>query len=294
MNAVVMTQEESPGTAYMASLRQDHAGLSRVLRLIDALSDQLVEAPEEAQPVLLDALRYLLQYHHGYHHPREDRLFASIRARQPALQETLDRIGHEHETGETEIARLFADLQAADARELAGKPGARLATRISAYVTHARTHMRDEEVVFYARAEAVLDDADWHGIIDTDGPQDPLANPPELAEHYPKLAEHLKLASAPGGPGADRNDDQADLHRQLLALTDVYGGLLHEGLDLTRTNVQRMAAIRSPGGLVRAVGDISSANLRFAGHCVARPSRWMVNASCSLLLGWVRPRLPRS
>ncbi|MCH8479050.1 MAG: hemerythrin domain-containing protein [Wenzhouxiangella sp.] len=294
MNAVVVDSDNDAGAFYMSSLRRDHAGLSRVLRLIDALAERLLDDAEQARPILLDALRYLLEYHHTHHHPREDRLFARIRARQPAVAETLDRIGHEHESGEQEIARLHADLSAGDARRLAGKHGARLAKRISDYVQHARIHMRDEEVVFYARAEDVLTEADWRDIIEPDGPQDPLASPPELAELYPWLAEQLTLVSGESRGQPSSIDQEYEIHRQLLALTDLYGGLLHEGLELSRGHVQRLAAIRSPGALVRAVSDISTDNLRFAGHCVARPSRWAVNAGCGLLLGWLRPHLPDS
>lgn len=294
MNAAVLNSGDDAGASYMSSLRRDHAGLSRVLRLIDALAERLVDDAQQARPILLDALRYLLEYHHTHHHPREDRLFARIRARQPALAETLDRIGHEHESGEQEIARLHADLAAVNARRLAGKQGARLARRIGDYVQHARIHMRDEEVVFYARAEDVLTEADWRDLIEPEGPQDPLANPPELAKQYPRLAEQLKLASGESPGETSPVDPEDELHRQLLALADLYGGLLHEGLALSRGHVQRLVAIRSPGALVQAVSDISADNLRFAGHCVVRPSRWAVNAGCGLLLGWLRPHLPDS
>ncbi len=283
----------SPGKAYMNALRQDHASLSRVLRLIDALADRLSRSPESVKPVLLDALRYLFQYHHAFHHPREDRLFARIRARRPALEETLGRIDHEHVSGEQEIAALVGGLENANTRQLAGKPGARLAARIGEYVQHARIHMRDEEVVFYARAEAALNEADWTAIVDDDGPQDPLLDPDSIANQYPALAEHLGLAAGYLSETADQEATVADFHRQLIALTDVYGSLLHDGLDLTRANVKRLLAVRGPFGLLRTVGDISTDNLRFAGHCVSRPSRWAINTGCTLVLAWARPYLPR-
>ncbi|TVQ27393.1 MAG: hemerythrin domain-containing protein [Wenzhouxiangella sp.] len=276
------------GEAFMSALRRDHAGLSRVLRVIDGLADRLTESPGTARPVLLDALRYLLEYHHAFHHPREDRLFARIRLRRPALDESLGRISHEHESGEREIAALVEALTAIDGHDLSGKPGANLANRINDYVRHARTHMRDEEVVFYARAESALSDADWADIIDQDGPQDPLANLAALAGAYPHLAEYLGLSTSHLGGSAIGADGQDDVHRQLLALTDVYGSLLHEGFDLTRTNLRRLLAVRGPIGLARTAGDISVDNLRFAGRCVSQPSRWAVNTGCALLLRWAR------
>ena len=279
----------SPGQAYMDALRQDHASLSRVLRLIDALADRLTRSPESVKPVLLDALRYLFQYHHGFHHPREDRLFARIRARRPALEETLGRIDHEHVSGEQEIAALVDALDNAELRALAGKHGAQLAERIKAYLRHARIHMRDEEVVFYARAEAALKEADWADIVDDNGPKDPLADPDVVADQYPELAAHLGLAASHLEKTADHESIEPDLHRQLVALTDVYGSLLHDGLDLTRANVNRLLAVRGPLGLLRTVGVISVNNLRFAGRCVTHPSRWAINTGCTLLVSWIRP-----
>ena len=46
-----------------------------MLRAVDRWVERLVVDPDAAQPVLAEAFGYLLDYHHGYHHPREDRLF---------------------------------------------------------------------------------------------------------------------------------------------------------------------------------------------------------------------------
>ena len=271
-------------TAFMQALRQDHAGLSRLLRAIDGLADRLRAEPEAVQPVLIEAFDYLLGYQHGYHHPREDRLFERIRDRRPELAETLERLAEEHTTGEHETGELARDLAVATPEELRGKAGPRLAARIRDYIKHARVHMRSEETVFYARAEDVLDESDWAGIVADDGLQDPMADLESLADDYPALAAHFDIP-ARAGTVEIRRTAPGRLHRHVLSLTDLYGGLLHEGFDLTRRNTRRLLAVRGPIGLARAVGEITTDNLRFAGRCISRPSRWAIDTGTAVLIG---------
>ncbi|NBD96162.1 MAG: hypothetical protein GVY11_06785 [Gammaproteobacteria bacterium] len=273
----------------MRRLRQDHVGLSRVLRTIDSLLDRLTREPETVLPILVDAFGYLLGYQHAFHHPREDRLFARIQRKRPALQDTLARLGHEHESGEREAARLAKDLTAVTAQDLSGSAGDDFVRRIREYVVAARVHMRDEEAVFYVRAETALSASDWSSILSHDDARDPLTDLAELARAYPELAAYLDQPVRHLGQADTETSGGNAWHRPLLALTDLYGGLLHEGVDLTRRNLGRLLAVRGPIGLVGAVGAISTDNLRFAGRCVTRPSRWAIDTAS----GWLSAR-PRS
>src|SRR6056297_1001064 len=138
---------KATAAAFMQRLRLDHAGLSRMLRTIDSLVDRLATEPEAVQPILVEAFGYLLDYQHGYHHPREDRLFGKIKRKRPGLAETLAKLTEEHEAGEYLTAELAEDVAAATPGQLRGKPGKRLAARIHGYVRHSRLHMRNEEAV---------------------------------------------------------------------------------------------------------------------------------------------------
>lgn len=278
----------------MQALRRDHAGLSRVLREIDTQAALLARQPARARPVLVDALRYLLRYHHAFHHPREDRLFARIRARDDALDKVLGQLSHEHETGEEQAEGLAADLLASSVRQLRAKRGERLAERIHDYVRHTRIHMRNEEAVFYARAESVLDEQDWQAVIAADDQrQDPMIDLARMAEDYPRLAEKLGLPVRHLGLVERTGPLSEELRAQMLALTDLYGGLAYEALALGRGNLDRLLAVRGPSSLARAVGEISSANLRFAGQCLTRPPRWAVNSTAALFVASLKPWLRR-
>lgn len=289
--------DAAAGPSYMQALRRDHAGLSRVLREIDTQAARLTREPDLSGPLLTEAMRYLLRYHHAYHHPREDRLFARIRARDAALDATLANLSDEHETGEAEAERLARDLEAATAKQLRGRIGQRLAERVNEYVRHTRAHMRHEEAVFYARAEAALSAQDWREVIDSDhGPQDPLTDLARMGRSYPRLAARLGLTVTHLGLLERVEPVSTELKLQMLALTDLYGGLVHDALDLGRSHVKRMMAVRGPGALVSAVGEMTRANLDFAGRCLLSPPRWAINTGAALIVAslkpYLEPRLP--
>jgi len=285
--------DKPAAAAFMQGLRHDHAGMSRMLRAIDGALDRLATEPEAVQPFLVEAFGYLLGYQHGYHHPREDRLFEKIRRRRPELSSTLARLAEEHATGEAETAALAEQLAASTPGRLRAKKGERLAGRIQDYIRHARLHMRDEEAVFYARAEQVLSTSDWAAIIhdgvDNNGRQDPLADMNALAGEYPALAAHFDLPIRHLGSGEATDRGAGALHQHLLGLTDLYGGLMHEGFELTRRNTRRLLSVRGPLGLMRAVTAVTSDNLRFAGQCVTRPSRWAIETGTELVGVRTRP-----
>ena len=285
-------QHSDPGATYMRALRRDHAGLSRVLREIDTQAERLTKAPDDAGPLLAEAMRYLLRYHHAFHHPREDRLFARIRERDPELDATLADLSDEHEVGEAEAERLACDLEAATVKQLRGRSGRRLAERVNEYVRHTRAHMRHEEAVFYARAESALDAEDWRYIIGSDhGPQDPLADLAEMGNSYPRLASSLGLPVTHLGLLDPVEPLSEEMEEQMLVLTDLYGGLLHDALDLGRGNLDRLLAVRGPGALVSAVGEITRANLEFAGRCLLSPPRWAINTGAALIVASLKPYL---
>ncbi len=289
MSTTQSSKPSNPGHAFMRALRQDHVGLSRVMREIDTQAHRLTEDPEGARAILVDAFRYLLRYHHAYHHPREDRLFAHIRARDDELEQTLQKLSHEHESGEQETERLADDLTHASSEDLAGEYGAALVNRINDYLRHTRTHMRHEETVFYSRAERVLTDEDWLAITADDGPDDPITDIRTMRASYPALARSLDDPTSHLGLNRPERSSSNELRLQVLALTDLYGGLMYEAIDLTRTNFRRLKSARGPVSLVRAAGTIYADNLRFAGQCVTRPSRWAVNTGAGLIVGWLKP-----
>lgn len=220
--------------SYMQLLREDHAGLSRVLREIDAQRTLLQSAPGAARPVLTEALRYLLVYQHSIHHRREDLLFARVRARQPGLYANLRQLVREHRVDRQYVERLTTELSMATLAELRGRTGQRLALQLRKFVHHSRDHMRREEVVFYSGCERVLHASDWKSLLAVPMPRAPIADPVGFAARYPRLAEHLSRPHRDvTGPldSASRTDLRARAER----VVERSATLLHQAIDLAQS-----------------------------------------------------------
>lgn len=276
----------------MQRLRADHAGLSRVLREIDSQQELLRTDPESAQPMLAEAVRYLLQYQHAFHHPREDRLFKHIRARSPRLYRDMQRLVREHRIGHRRAGELAAELGRATPAQLRGRLGVQIAKSLQDYVHHTRAHMRREEAVFYARSETVLDAADWQALSAGDAATDPMSDLQRLASEYPLLAARLtRTVREVGGAGRSprRSRPREALWHGIEELSEVYGGLLHDALDVARANLDSLASVRTPVDLVRVARPIHSRTWQFAERCVTRPSRWALDTAGSLVEAWRWP-----
>jgi hemerythrin-like domain-containing protein len=227
----------------MRMLREDHAGLSRVLRVIDLQQSLLQSAPGAARPVLAEALRYLLVYQHSIHHPREDQLFARVRAREPRLYHNMHRLVREHRVGRQQAEQLASELSHATLAQLRGKAGLRLAQQLQQYVRHTREHMRREEAVFYTGSERVLRAADWAALMAGPTSRDPAADPQRFAARYPRLAERMSRpqhdVAGPRGTSSSADDVRARVEQ----VVERCATLLHRAIDV----VQRVARATARG-----------------------------------------------
>ena len=224
---------DAAAAGFMQLLREDHSGLSRVLREIDVQRSLLQAAPGAARPVLAEALRYLLVYQHSIHHPREDQLFARVRAREPRLYDNMRRLVHEHRVGHEVAERLAGELSRATLAQLQGRVGDRLAKQLHQYVQKTRDHMRREEAVFYTGSERVLRASDWTALMAGPMPRDPARDPQRFAARYPRLAEqmsrpqrHVTVSGETATGGCLRTGVEQ--------FVDRWAALLHEALDLAR------------------------------------------------------------
>jgi len=259
---------------YMRVLREDHAGLSRVLREIEVQAAALGHAPDAARAVLGEAMRYLLVYQHSVHHPREDQLFERIRARQPSLFENMRRLVFEHRIGQSRAESLARDLRRATPAMLRGRPGVRLAKQLGDYVRHTRAHMRREELVFYSGAERVLSASDWAELARGPAPRDPAGDLHRLQSRYPRLAARLaapeRQVSGPSGAGAAAQDH---LRLAIERVAEACGTAWRETADLARDGIADLAGVRSPVGLAKVSVSLTTRGARHAARLAWLPFR---------------------
>jgi hemerythrin-like domain-containing protein len=274
--AIEQSRAQAAGDEFMKTLRDDHAGLSRVLREIDAQQSVLQSMPETARPVLVEAMRYILVYQHSVHHPREDLLFAKIRDREPSLYRNMHRLVMEHRIGQERAEMLARDLARATPAQLRGKAGMRIAKQLHDYVRHTRSHMRREEAVFYTGAARVVKASDWAKIASGPMPRDPAGNLLRLANRYPKLAARLarpeRIVAGHGEPAA-QSPDGPDIRQRAEAVAELVGEALHETADCVRAGLTDLRGVRSPAGAVRASLSIGARSFRCASRLASLPFR---------------------
>ena len=259
---------------FMRLLRDDHAGLSRVLREIDAQQSVLQSSPETARPVLGEAMRYLLVYQHSVHHPREDRLFARIRGREPGLYRNMSSLVREHRTGQQQAEALAGELARATPAQLRGRTGERLAKQLQAYVRHTRAHMRREEAVFYTGSERVLRASDWEVLMEGTEQRDPAGDLARLSSRYPRLAARLSRPERQvSGPGETSGRACDGARHFLERIVEAYGMLAQETIEVTRSNLAELRSVRSPLALLRTAGSIRARSSRLAVRVVTQPFR---------------------
>ena len=260
----------------MARLRDDHAGLSRVLREVDAQQTALRSMPETARPVLVEAMRYILVYQHSVHHPREDLLFAKIRDREPMLYRNMHRLVMEHRIGQERAESLARDLARATPAQLRGKVGVRISKQLQDYVRHTRGHMRREEAVFYTGAARVLRASDWAAVTSGPMPRDPAGDLLRLADRYPRLAARLaqpERVVTGHGEQAAQPQDPVGIRQRVEVVAELCGEALHETADFVRTGLAELGAVRSPAGALRASLSIGARGFRCASRLVGLPFR---------------------
>jgi hemerythrin-like domain-containing protein len=287
--------------AFLARLRLDHARLSRVLREVEVQRVRLCTDPDAACAVLAEALRYLIEYQHRHHHPREDRLYARLAHVRADLGSELRGLEREHEGGSAQASRLAAALGRLSPAAARGRTGERFARELQAYVDDSRDHMRREErAVFYAGVEPWLSDEEWQTLNEEVVPDDPLGDAAHLRRQYSHLAaalaEPVRDVSSAGRAAAAATEPHAQSMAALRdgadELVEAYGELLHEGLDLVRANVATLWGAPAPLAAVEALPEVSRRSYRFAARCLTLPSRVALDCATRMLAPFGTRREP--
>jgi len=278
--------------AFMSRLRLDHARLSRVLREVEVQRVRLGIEPAAARAVLGEALKYLVDFMHGHHHPREDLLYRRLAPVRADLADELRELGRDHEGASARIRQLTRALHRLPTRGAAGRAGEQFARALQEYVDDTRAHMRREErAVIYAGVEPWLCDEDWQALSAEVIPDDPLGDTAHLRRHYPHLAAALaepvrdvssamRVAPATGEQHTQSLEALRDGADELI---EAYGELLHEGVDLVRANVATLWGAPSPLAAVEALPEMSRRSYEFAARCFTLPSRVALDCASRIL-----------
>ena len=145
----------------LAELRQDHRNMAILLGILRDETDRIDHGELPDFELLHDVMRYMTVYSDAMHHPKEDLIYAGLRAAKPSLAEGLEIVEQDHE----EIAALGTQLRDDIEAVIAGTEVTRerVVGDAQNYMRRLNQHMAWEEEDLFRRADAEID----HLTIDT-------------------------------------------------------------------------------------------------------------------------------
>ena len=70
---------------FLAELREDHKNMALMLKLLERESNRIYDGDEPDYELLQDIMHYMTVYPDAVHHPKEDRIYAELKAFRPDL-----------------------------------------------------------------------------------------------------------------------------------------------------------------------------------------------------------------
>lgn len=146
----------------LAELRQDHRNMSLMLNLLEVESNRLFDGDDTDFELLYDIMHYMTVYPDVVHHPKEDRIYAELKAVRPDLSAGFDRITVDHR----HIAELGVRLRDNVASVNSGGvvPRNSVVADTLRYVNTLRGHIQWEELDLFRRIEEMI--AEGHEVFE--------------------------------------------------------------------------------------------------------------------------------
>lgn len=174
----------------LSELRQDHKNMSLLLNLLERESNRLFDGEETDFDLLHDIMTYMTVYPDTVHHPKEDRVYAELKAVRPDLTAGFDRITVDHRNIAELGLRLRDDIASVQADSVIPK-NAVVADALR-YVNTLRGHMQWEELDLFRRVEEMI--AEGHELIEAATflqTPDPVFGP-EIEAKFARLFETVR------------------------------------------------------------------------------------------------------
>jgi hemerythrin-like domain-containing protein len=191
---------------------EEHRSLAAVIDALNHVAQEIAQGKLAPDYQLLWSLIYYADdFTDRLHHPKEDALlFPCVRARTHQIDDLLNDLVRQHQSGVAHMNRLKTLLGRMEAQV----PGAaeEFAQRVASYAGFHAEHMHQEEAVVLRKAAEVLQPDDWQAIADAFGANDdPLSGqssgqfPAEQNEWFRALYRRIvTLVPEPWGVGERR------------------------------------------------------------------------------------------
>jgi len=174
----------------LAELRTDHKNMTVMLDLLETEANRLYRGEDGDYELIHDVMRYMTVYPDAIHHPKEDRVYAELKAARPDLSQGFDRIVADHRVLAELGMKLRNDVQSI----MSGTALRRNVVIADAlrYIQRLRDHMRWEERDLFIRVEEMIHDG--HSLIveaEVHDKADPVFGP-EVEKRFGKLFDSIQ------------------------------------------------------------------------------------------------------
>jgi len=125
--------------------------MTLLLNLLEREANLIYDNEEPDYELIQDVMRYMTLYPDAVHHPKEDRLYAELKAARPDLSAGFDRITLDHR-GIAELGtRLRDELESINSGAVVRRKT--IVADALRYVNTMRNHMQWEELDLFRRCE---------------------------------------------------------------------------------------------------------------------------------------------
>ena len=146
----------------LAELRRDHKNMGMMLRLLEHESNLLYAGDEPDFELIHDVMHYMTVYPDAVHHPKENRIYAELKAVRPDLTAGFRRIIDDHKEIEDQSLRLRDGFASIHSAQFVRRN--QLVADALRYVDMLRGHMQWEELDLFRRVEEMV--RDGHEFIE--------------------------------------------------------------------------------------------------------------------------------
>lgn len=170
-------------------IKYDHISMSKVLNLMEREIGLLADDQDPDYFLLVDSMRYMVNYSDTVHHVKEDAIFGRLVEIVPETIETVEEIRKQHKTLAVLSTQLYDIVRNASLGELVSK--ADISKLGSEYVSALRRHMSIEEGDLLRKARESLSPEDLNKVEQEYANfRDPLLSD-SLEQEYNSLYQNL-------------------------------------------------------------------------------------------------------
>ncbi len=207
-------------------IQREHRAMAAVIHAFDHVLDEVRDKKLAPDFELFEAiLDYITDFPDHFHHPKEDDyLFTALLKRDPSMQETIDKLEHEHKEGYRFMADLRWKLDDWQKDPEGGMDAFYDAAKH--YIELERKHMGLEEQKVIPAAKKALTANDWREIDAAfEANDDPIFGDRPRQDFDKLFARIVSLAPAPYGLGERKppppeapQDDHVRYRREVINL----------------------------------------------------------------------------